>query len=69
MEDIKDQAPENSVVCLIGNKTDLPDWIITKEQATELTERNKIEYYETSAKTGHGINEIFHTIAKHILDS
>ena len=43
---------------LVGNKCDLEDQrLVMKEQSEELAKSNKINFYETSAKTGAGLNE------------
>ena len=33
LEEIRKNSPEDSIVCLIGNKSDLPDRKITREEA------------------------------------
>ena len=50
----------NAFILLIGNKSDLADHrAIGTGEATELAHRNNIEYMETSAKTGHLVQEAF----------
>ena len=50
----------NAFILLIGNKSDLGEKrIIGTGEATELAHRNNIEYMETSAKTGHLVQDAF----------
>ena len=55
---------------LLGNKADLVDQkVISKEQGEEIARQNNMEFYETSAKSGLGINEAFEKIAREIIVS
>lgn len=57
---IKENAPEETIKILVGNKSDLKtNRMVTKEQIIKLSNDNKIEYFETSAKDNTGINEAF----------
>jgi len=44
---------------LVGNKADAPD---RKVNAEEVTDKN-LQYYETSAKTGQNVRDMFITVA------
>ena len=53
----------NSLVYVIGNKIDLKEHrVIKKEDVVRECIENNIKYYEVSAKTGEGINELFYQI-------
>jgi len=54
---------EEGVYILIGNKLD-SERVVNREEAEELAETYLLRYYETSCKTGDGIEEAFRTIAK-----
>ena len=41
--------------------------MIEEEDARSFAELNNLEYYETSAKTGIGVNNIFYSVANTIL--
>ena len=48
---------------LFGNKSDLPNRIITQEEIDSLCKKENLVYFETSAKTNTNINEGFVKIA------
>ena len=43
----------------MGNKIDLPNKVITTEEAKELANKYKVNFFEVSALTGIGIDTIF----------
>ena len=47
------------VLILVGNKIDLENREISNEEAMNYAKENNIKYFETSAKTGLGIKEVF----------
>ena len=67
IEDIKhNHNTDQYILVLIGNKSDLVDErIISKEMIQEYCKKNEIEnYFETSAKTGENVHEIFQLLVK-----
>ena len=57
-------------IALFGNKNDLPNRKVTQEEIDELCQREKLVYFETSAKEIKGIKEGFvkiSTLAYYIL--
>ena len=71
IEDCKTQSPKTVLLVLVGNKSDLnSERQVNYDEGMELANKNKMIFYETSAKTGKNINEIFNksveTIAEKI---
>ena len=52
---------------LLGNKCDMEPRVITEEQGNKMAEELKINYFETSALNGQGINEAFEQLARDIM--
>ena len=55
--DIKKKA-----IILIGNKIDVGNREVSYEEAFNFAKERNIDYFETQAKTGFGIKEIFHKL-------
>ncbi|KAG7191372.1 GTP-binding protein of the rab/ypt [Scheffersomyces spartinae] len=70
INELKKQAPEGIVICLVGNKLDLEqDRKVTQDQVTEYLEsldgsENIVLSAECSAKSGDGVLDIFNRIAR-----
>ena len=51
---------KNILICLIGNKTDLEEKReVSYEEGKNFAEENNLLFFETSAKDGKNIQEIF----------
>lgn len=58
LQDIKDVARADVVTILLGNKSDLSDKRqVSYDEAKLFAQTHGMQYFETSAKTGDGINE------------
>jgi Ras-related protein Rab-2A len=67
IEDCKSQSPQTIFMVLVGNKNDLEDKrAVTFEEGQELAEKNKMMFFETSAKSGKNVDEIFYRSAESI---
>ena len=55
------------VKILVANKTDLPNKVIETERGEQLAQEYGLSFFETSAKTGDNINELFYAIAQKIM--
>jgi len=56
------------IIYLVGNKIDIPEREITNEEAVNFAKDNHMKYFETSAKTGFKIKEVFHQIYSDIYE-
>jgi Ras-related protein Rab-5C len=56
---------DNMLLFLVGNKCDVDNNMkrVSSKEAKEFAEQNNMFFFETSAKTGTGIKELFKTIA------
>ena len=67
IEGFKNQTPKTVLIILVGNKSDLNDRRqVSTEEGQELADKFGIQFYETSAKTGDNVNEIFYNSADEI---
>ena len=67
VEDCKNQSPKTVFLVLVGNKSDLSDKRqVTFEEGQELANRFDMMFFETSAKDGINVDEIFVKSAKEI---
>lgn len=55
------------VVCLVGNKNDLPNRQVSQEQGEAVASEIQALYRETSAVTGKGITEVFEDVCEEYL--
>jgi Ras-related protein Rab-2A len=56
---VRDNSASITKIILIGNKCDLPDRQVSKQEAEEFAKQHKIVYIETSAKTSENVQEAF----------
>ena len=52
---------------LVGNKIDLPNREVEKEEGEKLALKNKIKFFETSASDGTNIQETFDALISDIM--
>jgi len=56
--EIKEKSDENCPQILVGNKKDMaPDRVVSYESAKALGTMLNVGYFETSARTGEGVEE------------
>ena len=52
---------------LIGNKCDEPNREVSEEDGKKFADKHNIGFFETSAKTGKNVNEVFYYLVEEIL--
>ena len=63
---INEFAEKDTKVILVGNKIDLPNRVITNEEATKLAREYDCNFLEVSALVGTNVNEIFNSLTSSI---
>jgi GTPase SAR1 family protein len=59
---------EDTPVVLVGNKLDLADKrVVSSDEAKDLAEKEEILYFETSAKDGTNVEELFKMLIDQML--
>ena len=67
IRELQRQADPSIVIALCGNKTDLAARRqVTQEEAKKYADEEGLMWFETSAKTGDGVSEVFKAIGRHI---
>ena len=64
IKELKDQADKNIVIIVAGNKCDMErDRQINKADAQEFCRKLQIRHFDTSAKNGNGVDDVFQELA------
>mmetsp|Transcript_12083 Transcript_12083/g.13599 ORF Transcript_12083/g.13599 Transcript_12083/m.13599 type:complete len:131 (-) Transcript_12083:184-576(-) len=64
MDQINTYAHKDVLKVLISNKVDLEEKDVSSEEGKELAEKFGIQFFETSAKTGEKVEDLFYYCAK-----
>ena len=68
VEEFRSNGPNTISLVLVGNKEDLEEKrAITTEEGEDFAQRNGMIFFETSAKTGKNIDEMFNSSIQEIL--
>ncbi len=67
IERIHEESPEGITICLVGNKIDMNESrVISNEEGKKIADEFKIPYFETSAKSNIGVEEVFTHLVKEV---
>ena len=68
LKELRDHADPTIVIMLVGNKSDMPEGkrAVTFAQGKALAEEFGISFFETSAKTGDAVEDVFASIARDV---
>jgi len=64
LKQIDQHASDTVTKVLVANKTDLPNRVISTADGEALANEHGLAFFETSAKNGTNINELFYALAK-----
>ena len=67
MKQIEQHASKDVAKVLVGNKVDKDDKVIDYETGKQLADEYGLDFFETSAKTGSNVSEVFSQIAHSII--
>ncbi|QLL31392.1 hypothetical protein HG536_0B02550 [Torulaspora globosa] len=70
VKELHEQASKGIIIALVGNKIDVlesgEERKVAREEAERLAEEESLLYFETSAKSGENVNEVFLAIGEKI---
>lgn len=70
VDNVRKSAPQDVVIFLVGNKSDKQyKRVVSHEKGQELAESYNIKFFETSAKMGTGVNEVFKDLTQCIYNN
>lgn len=57
---------DKMVVVVAGNKCDIPERVVSRQQAKTFADTHNVIFFDVSAKTGEGLNELFKQLGEDI---
>ena len=68
LNECRDMCYKDILICLVGNKTDLEEKrVVSKEEGQKFADDNGLLFFETSAKSGENIEEMFNKCTEDIV--
>ncbi|KAL0204986.1 hypothetical protein P9112_000293 [Eukaryota sp. TZLM1-RC] len=68
LNDARNLADPDCVICLVGNKNDLPHRAVSMEEGKQFADDNGLLFVETSAKDNVNVDDLFINTAQAIFD-
>ena len=59
LDNVREHADADAVIILVGNKADLPDRAVRKEDGKNVADQNGLLFEEISAKESPNVNFVF----------
>jgi GTPase SAR1 family protein len=56
---VEEQVDSDTIIFLLGNKSDLQNHAVPKEEGAQFAKTKNMEFEETSAKSGKMVEEVF----------
>lgn len=70
IKETKELKGENGMIVLVGNKSDNDSKRVVKKEESEMKAKQLgILYFETSAKTGNGVADLFNNVGLFLCES
>ena len=68
LDECKEMCYKDILICLVGNNTDLEEKrVVSKEEGQKFADDNGLLFFETSAKSGENIEEMFNKCTEDIV--
>ena len=69
LPEVKANADQGVKKVLLLNKMDLPNKQLNMDEIRDFAQREGMDVYETSAKTGKNVNQVFTDLCRHLIVS
>ncbi|KAJ6249055.1 ras and ef-hand domain-containing protein [Anaeramoeba flamelloides] len=64
IRELIENGEQDAKIVLVGNKTDLETKVVEDITAQKFADKNGLEFFTTSAKTGEGVSQVFFALAQ-----
>ncbi len=66
--EINNNCKDHVIMILVATKCDHPERVISTDIGEEYAQTKGLKHYESSAKNGKGVNELFHEVTKEVIE-